>query len=150
VYHDYGGNGGGNGRGHVVTSAMVSLAVGVLVAGIGWLGFTRGEIDRAMVPMRDRMAGLESAHGRLDNMVSNEILRLNRDKVDNSTRLEMLAALNLRLSTLEKQLEQSSERDHIVLQQLTDGASRLNELRQRVWALEGRRGVSAPEDVGPP
>jgi hypothetical protein len=155
VYHHHGnGNGGGDGRGQVVTSAMVSLAVAALVAGVGWLGFTRGEIDRTLAPLREDILSLQSAHGRLDDRMSREIQRLDETKVSDKTRLAMLDDINRRLAAIERATEAATEHGHLLLQQNTVQDTRVEELRQRLLAVERRLRISdgweSPgPDIGP-
>ena len=130
---------------------MVALAVSVLVAGAGWLGFTRSEIDRTIAPLEEETFNLQSAHGRLDDRVTREIARLDHEKVDNTTRLEMLADLNRRISALERIVELTAERANLTLQQATALSNRVEDLVQRVRQHERamddeRYGGGSPRD----
>lgn len=133
---------GGGGYSVPVTAAMVSLVVGTIMLAANWLGFTRGEIDRAISPLEEEIFNLQSAHGRLDDKVSREIARLDHEKVDNTISLERLAELNRRLATLERIAESIAERANVVLQQTTSLSDRIEDLRQRFQDHERR----APHD----
>lgn len=130
-HYSNGNGGGGDGRANVITSAMVSLGMGVLVLGAGWLGFMRDEIRSALEPMREDIGALQTAHGRLDDKMTGEVLRLNREKADDRVRLEMLADLNRRIEAIEHAVESANEHGHLSLAQI-------NDLRQRIRNLEVR------------
>jgi hypothetical protein len=136
-HHYRGGNGsGGDGRSPVVTAAMVSLAIGAIMLAAYWLGFQRTEIDRALAPLRENIGALQSAHGRLDDRVTSEVLRLNREKVDIATQADRREEFNRRTAAIERAMEQATEHGIIALQQYNELSERLEELRQRLRDVE--------------
>jgi hypothetical protein len=153
VYHHHSGNGtgGGDGRNPVVTAAMVSLAIGAILVAAYWLGFQRAEIDRALGPLREDIVSLQSAHGRLDDRVSREFQRIDETKVSDKTRLSMLEELNRRIAAIERAAEAATEHGHLLIQQNTVQDARVEEMRQRMLAIERRLRIANEwESPNPP
>jgi hypothetical protein len=154
VYH-HRGNGGGNGgngggSNPFVTNAMVSLAIGAILLAAYWFGFQRTEIDRSLAPVRETIQALQSAHGRLDDRVSREIQRLDDTKVSDKTRLAMLEEINRRLAAIERAVEAAGAHGHILLQQNSVQDTRVEELRQRLLAVERRLRINDDWEPRPP
>jgi hypothetical protein len=151
-----------NGRTQVVTAAAVSLAIGVLVAAVSWLGLTQNEIDRGLLPLRQELSSLEqriSDGRRLVDQMQEAIDRrldqhvLTRDLIEVKERLDEidtqqsrhLEVLDNRVVVIEQQGSVIARENLRASTQVQEGlrnlSQRVENLAERLRTVEGAVGI---------